>query len=80
MRNFTSKLAPVIKEYLELRKTLGYSNRQEVHLSMLDDYYCIHYPNLDTMTKESVRGWLSYETSRGRTGMYNKIGTIRMFA
>lgn len=80
MNKFVSKLAPAIKEYLELRNTLGYSNRQEEHLSMLDDYYHKYHPDLETMTKESVRGWLSYEISRGRTGMYNKIGSIRMFA
>lgn len=80
MRTFTSKLAPIIYEYLELRKTLGYSNRQEVHLAMLDEYYSKHHPELETMTKESIRSWLSYETSRGRTGMYNKIGSIRMLA
>ena len=80
MRKFTSKLAPVINEYLELRNTLGYLNRQEDHLIMFDEYYSKHYPDLETMTKESVRGWLSYETSRGITGMYNKIGSIRMLA
>jgi integrase len=80
MREFTSKLAPVIKEYLEFRKTLGYSGQQENHLAMFDAYCREYHPNLETLTKESVRGWVSYEVSRGRSGMYNKIGSVRMLA
>jgi len=75
MKDLTSKLAPVIKEYLEFRKTLGYSNRPEKHLAMFDAYCREYHPDLETLTKESVRGWISYETSRGRTGMYDKIGS-----
>ena len=80
MRNFASKLAPIIKEYLEFRKTLGYSDRQDNHLEMFDAYCREYHPNLETLTKESVHGWVSYETSRGRGGMYNKIGSVRMLA
>jgi len=80
MRDFASKLAPTINEYLEFRKVLGYSNRPEKHLALLDAYYCEHHPGLEALTKESVRGWISYETSRGRTGMYDKIGAVRMLA
>jgi len=80
VRNFTSKLAPAIKEYLEFRNTLGYSNRPEKHLALFDDYCRKFHPELETLTKQSVRGWISYETSRGRTGMYDKIGAVRMLA
>jgi integrase len=47
---------------------------------MFDAYCHEHHPNLETITKESARGWVSYETSRGRGGMYNKIGAVRMLA
>jgi len=80
MKNFASKLAPVIQEYLEFRNTLGRCGRHEEYLTAFDVYYCEHHPELATLTKESVRGWVSYETLRGRGGMYNKISAIRMLA
>jgi integrase len=80
MRNFSSKLAPIIKEYLNFRNTLGYSGRHEKYLSSFDAYCHEYHPDLETLTKESVRGWVSYEASRGRSGMYNKIGAVRMLA
>jgi len=51
MRKFKSKLAPIIGEYLEFRRTLGYSNNQEYFLAMFDAYYCEYHPDLETMTK-----------------------------
>ena len=80
MKSFTSKLAPIIKEYLEFRKTLGYSDRQDNHLAMFDAYCHEYHPDLETLTKESVRGWVSHEISQGRGGMYNIIGSVRMLA
>jgi integrase len=80
MRSFKSKLAPVIEEYLEHRKILGYSSRHEKHLAMLDNYCSIHHPDLELLTKESVRGWVSYEISHGVVGMYKKISAVRMLA
>ena len=80
MREFKSRLSPTIKEYIEHRKLLGYNGRQEEYLAMFDAYYSEYYPDLTTLTKESVRGWVSYEISRGRGGMYNKIGAVRMLA
>jgi integrase len=75
-----SKLAPTINEYLEMRKALGYSDCQEIHLASFDTYCREHHPDLETLTRESVRGWVSYEISCGRNSMYRKIGSIRMLA
>jgi len=80
MKNFISKLAPVIREYLDFRKTLGGSDYQDYFLAMFDAYCNEYHPNLETLTKESVHGWVSYETSHGRRGMYNKISSVRMLA
>jgi integrase len=81
MSSFKSKLAPIIKEFLEYRKSLGYSGyRHEKPLAMLDDYYSMYHCELKTLTKESVRGWVRYEISRGDMGMYNKISAVRMLA
>jgi len=80
VRNFTSKLAPDIKEYLEFRNALGYSNRQEYHLGYFDSYCHEYHPDLETLTKESVRGWINYEISHGRGSMEKIIPSVRMLA
>ena len=80
MRNFASKLAPVITEYLQQREILGFSDSQEKSLAMFDEYCCTHHPNLETLTKESVRGWVDYETSKGCKTMFGKVGAVRMLA
>jgi integrase len=80
MINFKSKLAPVIKEYLEVRKAMGYSDIHEKHLASFDDYCREYYPGLETITKESARGWVKYEIARGKGGMYNKISSVRFLA
>lgn len=80
MSNFKSRLAPIIKEYIEFRQTLGYSNSQDYYLAQFDAYCHEHHPDLTALTKESVRGWVHYETSRGRTGMLAKVSSVRMLA
>ena len=80
MKDFKSKFAPVIIEYLEHRETLRYSTCHEVSLALFDAYCFEHHPNIETLTKEVVRGWVNYETSRGRGGMYNIISAIRLLA
>jgi integrase len=81
VREFASKLAPAIKEYLEFRKTLGYATeRHESYLAMLDAYYNTHHPELGTLTKESVRGWLNYEASRGRGFADGYFSSVRRLA
>ena len=81
MRKFTSKLAPIIKEYLEYRKTLGYSlSGDEGFLSRFDNYCAEHHPDLKSLTKESVRGWINYEISHGRTGTDKKVVPLRKLA
>ena len=80
MRKFTSKLAPIIKEYLEFRSTLGYANHHEYFLSIFDAYYSEYHPELKTLTKESVRGWLNYEISCGRVLVHGFICSVRQLA
>jgi integrase len=80
-KSFVSKLAPIIKEYLKHREMLGYTtNRHESYLAMFDVFCHKHYPDLETLTKESVRNWMSCETSCGHNGMYARATSIRMLA
>ena len=80
MRNFTSKLAPVIIEYLEHRSALGYSDFQERSLEMFDAYCREYHPDSETITKDIVREWIDTETSRGFKGMYNRVPAVRLLA
>jgi len=80
MRNFKSKFAPVIKEYLEHRKTLGYSDNHEKTLSKFDNYCNEYHSDLEILTKNLVSGWVNYEISRGYSGLYGEISAVRMFA
>lgn len=80
MKTFTSRLAPIIKEYLEFRTTLGYTNTHEYYLAMFDAYCSEYHPELETLTKESVRGWLNYEALRGRSVVAGFFGSIRALA
>jgi integrase/recombinase XerD len=80
MKNFASNLAPIIIEYLENRKMLGYSDTQEKHLEMFDKYIHTYHAQLETITKEAVHKWISYEVSRGYGGMYDRVSAVRMLA
>jgi integrase len=81
VREFTSRLAPKIKEYLEFRKMLGYySSGHEDVLEKFDSYCHEHYPESETLTKDSVRGWIGYEISQGRRRIYKKATPLRMLA
>lgn len=80
MRIFRSNFAPVIQEYLEHRKTLGYSNHQEYFLARFDIYCSQHFPDAEALTKRIVRSWFSHEISLGGKGMHGKISAVRMLA
>jgi len=80
MKKLVSNLAPIIKEYLENRRMLGYSDVQEKHLQMFDEYMHNHQSELQTITKEAVHKWISYEISRGYGGMYDRVSSVRMLA
>jgi len=79
MKELRSNFAPIIREYLEMRKTLGYSNTHEEALVKLDAYVYDHHPNLATLNKETVRSWFTYETLRGYD-MEKRVVPIRLFA
>jgi len=59
----------------------GYSKRKQEYLLARFDAYCReYYPELETLTKESVRGWVGYETTHSGGGMVNKVSSVRMLA
>ncbi len=80
MKTFKSKFAPIIQEYLEHRKMLGYSNNQEYPLARFDTYCYEHFPESETLTKIIVRSWFNHEIALSGKGMGYKISAIRMLA
>lgn len=80
MKQFISKLAPIIKEYLEHRNVLGYSNIHEKFLARFDAYCHEYHSDLETLTKESVRGWVNHEISQGRGRMHSRVASVRNLA
>ena len=80
MRSFISGLAPIINEYLKFRNTLGYSNYHEYNLAKFDNYCHENYPSAETLTKETVHGWVNHELSCGHGDIHNKISSVRMLA
>jgi len=61
-----SHLAPIIEDCLDFREERGFSRpTYESSLKLLDAFYVENYPDLETLTKQSVLHWLS---SRSHTG------------
>jgi len=80
MRIFASKLASAIREYLEYRNTLGYGDDHAKLLSRFDAYCYEYHPDIETLTKESVCGWISHELSQAHRGIPNKAASVRALA
>ena len=80
MTTLSSKLAPQIESYLELRRAFGRSLDHAKTLYLFDRFCLENYPELNCLSKEVVRGWISDEIASGRGGLENKVSGIRMFA
>ena len=80
MNEFKSGFAPLIKEYLDFRKSMGFSNDHEKHLKRFDTYCAEHYPDDTILTKANVRGWYADEILNKRKCLQNKAAAIRLFA
>jgi len=80
MREFFSKMSPLIKDYLEFREAMGYSTRHARELRLFDLYCCESHPDLDQLNREAARGWISDEIARGRSALTYKVSAIREFA
>ena len=69
-----------IEDYCNWRKSLGYSNDHEQHLTNFDAYCNEFHPNEHSITKALVIGWLSFEIKNGRHCIENKCAALRSFA
>jgi len=80
VRVFSSKLAPMITSYLEFRAAMGFSDVHERNLHFFDRFCCENYPEIECLSKEAVRAWISDEVAKGRGGFECKASAIRVFA
>lgn len=80
METFKSKLAPLFKEYLHFREAMGFSDYHAHMLRQFDEYCYEHHPDVETLSKETVRGWVSHEVAKGSTVMHRKMASVRSLA
>lgn len=80
MREFLSKFAPQIEDYLLFREAMGRSEDHAKQLRFFDRYCCSNFPETNCLNREVVRGWISDEIANGRRGLENKASAIRVFA
>jgi integrase len=80
MRSYTGKLAPLFKEYLNFREAMGFSDCHAHMLHKFDEYCREHHPDVETQTKEVVRGWVSHEIAKGSTVMHRNAASVRSLA
>jgi len=80
MKEYASKLAPLIQDYLEFRAAMGRSTDHARNLLLFDTFCFETYPELEHLSREAVRGWISDEIAKGRGGLENKAAAIRVFA
>ena len=80
MSNLKSGLAAKIEEYLDFRKSMGFSGEHGIQLGKFDTYCAEHFPDETNLTKETVRGWYADEITNRRGSLQNKAAAIRSFA
>ena len=76
-----SGLAPAINGCLDFREKLGYARTTyESNLMILDKYFFENYPELATLTKESVLNWISSRTMAGNAQLTHDAIAVRHLA
>lgn len=77
---YTSGLAPLIREYAELRKALGFSDEHARRLASFDAFCAECRPEATTLDKDSVKGWFDRELRTGAKDLTGKACAIRCLA
>ena len=80
LKNFNSKLAPHIDQFLSYRKALYYSNTSyEQILSNLDRFCVENYPNITILSQDIVLHWMQKRPCEKSGGLSTRACTIRKF-
>ena len=79
MREFTSNLAPKLKDFLSYKNALGIKyETSRVYLLQLDRYNLEHGNN-SSLTKEVAEGWVIQHTEKSETRDRSFLPPIREF-
>ena len=79
MTKFVSNLAPLLKDFVALKNSLGIEYKTATcYLGQLDDYNLTH-GNASTLTKEVAEGWALQHADKSTTNDRSWISPIREF-
>lgn len=80
MTDFHSGMAHAIEAMLEFKELHGHKKSSFAPvLKRFDRFCCDRYPNLSTLSRESVLDWLAVESKPKRNKMWHKTSIIRQF-
>jgi site-specific recombinase XerD len=80
MNKKSETLSDKIEEYLEFRKSMGFSDCHKRDLGRYRSFCIEHFSETETLTNESVRAWISAEAAKNNGCLRYKVAAIRGFA
>lgn len=81
MSDYTSALAPELRQYVEHRRNLGYLNidEMEINLGDLDRFFRTRVTSTKEIKKEICDAWCARRTYETVRNQYRRIGLLRGF-
>ncbi|MDO4553641.1 MAG: tyrosine-type recombinase/integrase [Lachnospiraceae bacterium] len=78
---FNSRFSKELSEMIEYKVSLGYNQNTYLTHAVHFDKYCMEkYPDISTLTKEAVLGWLELRLGEAPITLQGRCGFIRTFA
>ena len=81
MREFTSKLAPLMHEYVRFQQASKHWNESSyaVNLSLFDKYCKANFPSTEQLSQEMVDGWCARRDSENNNSCRSRIYVVVSF-
>ena len=78
--SFNSVLAPDIESFIKMKRSLGYKyHNEEYILHRFDTYWKNENDPSDSVTMESLSGWVKQLPTEGKSSQYARIHTVKQF-
>lgn len=78
--SFHSALAPDIESFIKMKRSLGYKyHNEEYILHRFDTYWKSENDPSDSVTMESLSGWVKQLPTEGKSSQYARIHTVKQF-
>ena len=78
--SFHSALASDIESFIKMKRSLGYKyHNEEYILHRFDTYWKSENDPSDSVTMESLSGWLKQLPTEGKSSQYARIHTVKQF-